>query len=209
MVNIKISELDELQKATDQDLLVIVDVANNNTKKIQAGNLGILVPKTTKTTSDTETYSCNYINKITEKNILSAYNTSDGSEVTEYGNTYLTLDSSVSTGSKLSLVDGKVKIGAGVSKIMISGLVRYYYKNNSSTTDYELGAYIYKNSSPVVSCRRTVHKSEINISDTIALTPRIITAKENDLISLVFYSTTGQITRKYLSESYLTVEVVE
>ena len=66
MANIKISELDELQKATDQDLLVIVDVANNNTKKIQAGNLGILVPKTTKTTSDTETYSCNYVNGIVE-----------------------------------------------------------------------------------------------------------------------------------------------
>lgn len=40
MANIKISELDELQKATDQDLLVIVDIANNETKKIQAGNLG-------------------------------------------------------------------------------------------------------------------------------------------------------------------------
>ena len=40
MANIKISELNELQKATDQDLLVIVDVANNETKKIQAGNLG-------------------------------------------------------------------------------------------------------------------------------------------------------------------------
>lgn len=66
MTNIKISELDELQKATDQDLLVIVDVDNNKTKKIQAGNLGILVPKTEKTTSDTETYSCNYINGIVE-----------------------------------------------------------------------------------------------------------------------------------------------
>ena len=63
MANIKISELDELQKATDQDLLAIVDVANNKTKKIQAGNLGILVPKTTTTTSDTETYSCNYVNE--------------------------------------------------------------------------------------------------------------------------------------------------
>ena len=40
MANIKISELNELQKATGQDLLVIVDVANNETKKIQAGNLG-------------------------------------------------------------------------------------------------------------------------------------------------------------------------
>ena len=67
MANIKISELDELQKATDQDLLVIVDVDNNRTKKIQTGNLGILVPKTTKTTSDTETYSCNYVNNEVDK----------------------------------------------------------------------------------------------------------------------------------------------
>lgn len=66
MANIKISELDELQKATDQDLFVIVDSDKNITKKIQAGNLGILVPKTTKTTSDTETYSCNYVNGIVE-----------------------------------------------------------------------------------------------------------------------------------------------
>ena len=66
MANIKISELDELQEVADQDLFVIVDSDKNTTKKIQAGNLGILVPKTTKTTSDTETYSCNYVNGIVE-----------------------------------------------------------------------------------------------------------------------------------------------
>lgn len=49
MANIKISELDELQKATDQDLLVIVDVDNNNTKKIQVGNLGIVESGSTDT----------------------------------------------------------------------------------------------------------------------------------------------------------------
>ena len=67
MTNIKISELDELQEVADQDLFVIVDSDKNITKKIQAGNLGILVPKTTKTTSDTETYSCNYVNNEVDK----------------------------------------------------------------------------------------------------------------------------------------------
>ena len=162
-----------------------------------------------KTTGTTNTYSCDYINKITEKNIITAKATADGDEVTAYGNTYLTLGSSVSSGSKLSLVDGKVKIGAGISKIMVSGIVRYYYKNNNSSNKYELGAYIFNNDSSAISCRLTVPASGENISDTIVLTPRIITAKENDLISLIFYSTTGAITRKYLSESYLTVEVVE
>lgn len=40
MANIKISELEEYPKAKEEDLLVIVDVENNETKKIQAGNLG-------------------------------------------------------------------------------------------------------------------------------------------------------------------------
>lgn len=40
MANIKISELEEYTKAKDSDLLVIVDTTNNETKKIQAGNLG-------------------------------------------------------------------------------------------------------------------------------------------------------------------------
>ena len=40
MANIKISELEEYTEAKDSDLLVIVDTTNNETKKIQAGNLG-------------------------------------------------------------------------------------------------------------------------------------------------------------------------
>ena len=170
---------------------------------------GVNVPmaQNSYSTSTIDTYSCNYINRI--KNIITASNSSDGDEVTAYGMNYLTLNSSISTGSKFSLVDGKVKIGNGVSKIMVSGLVRYYYKNNKASNKYELGAYIYNNDSVVVSCRLTVPASGENISDTIVLTPRIITAKKNDLISLAFYSTTGQITRKYLSSSYLTVEVIE
>lgn len=40
MANIKISELEEYTQAKDNDLLVIVDTTNNETKKIQAGNLG-------------------------------------------------------------------------------------------------------------------------------------------------------------------------
>lgn len=46
MASIKISELNELEEASKQDLLVIVDVANNETKKIQAKNFagGTTIP---------------------------------------------------------------------------------------------------------------------------------------------------------------------
>ena len=41
MANIKISELDELSKSNGDDLLVIVDSIENETKKIKAKNLGV------------------------------------------------------------------------------------------------------------------------------------------------------------------------
>ena len=41
MANIKISELEELNKSNDEDLLVIVDSVENMTKKIKAKNLGV------------------------------------------------------------------------------------------------------------------------------------------------------------------------
>ena len=46
MASIKISELNELEEASKQDLLVIVDVANNETKKIKAKNFagGTTIP---------------------------------------------------------------------------------------------------------------------------------------------------------------------
>lgn len=110
MTNIKISELDELQKATDQDLLVIVDVDNNKTKKIQAGNLGILVPKTEKTTSDTETYSCNYVNNEVDKLLP------ENSKTTGTTNTYscdyingIVESGSNETGNWTKFVDGTMK----------------------------------------------------------------------------------------------------
>ena len=41
MASIKISELEELNKSNDEDLLVIVDSVENMTKKIKAKNLGV------------------------------------------------------------------------------------------------------------------------------------------------------------------------
>lgn len=40
MANIKISELDELSKASNEDMLVIVDTSENETKKIKVDNFG-------------------------------------------------------------------------------------------------------------------------------------------------------------------------
>ena len=110
MTNIKISELDELQEVADQDLFVIVDSDENITKKIQAGNLGILVPKTTKTTSDTETYSCNYVNNEVDKLLP------ENSKTTGTTNTYscdyingIVESGSNETGNWIKFVDGTMK----------------------------------------------------------------------------------------------------
>ena len=41
MASIKISELEELNKSNDEDLLVIVDSVENMTKKIKANDLNL------------------------------------------------------------------------------------------------------------------------------------------------------------------------
>lgn len=136
MANIKISELDELQKATDQDLLAIVDVANNKTKKIQAGNLGILVPKNTKTTSDTETYSCNYVNNEVDK--LLPENAKTTGTTNTYSCDYInSLDEKIlDIYSTSEQIVGKDENGKNVYKRTFSGTTSDTSNSTTITTDY-------------------------------------------------------------------------
>lgn len=171
---------------------------------------GGLVPKTTKTTSDTETYSCNYVNKITEKNILSAYNASVGEEVSAFGTTTIALDTVISSiGTKLTLSNGSVKIGSGVSKVMVSGVLRGYFKNNNTTTNYEVGCRINKNTTIARAVEFIIDKNATINAKLITVAPFLLDVEENDVISIGIYSSTGNAVRKYLANSYLTIEVIE
>ena len=121
MANIKISELDELVAVANDDYLPIVDTSVGETKKIQTSNLKIPKIKNKKTQSDTDTYSCNYINNVMQNNILGVSLTAD---VDPQISTYVeinTWEQQFKIGNKLNVENGKIKIGAGVNYIKIYG----------------------------------------------------------------------------------------
>ena len=91
---------------------------------INANNLNLMQTnvensfKSSKTTSDTDTYNCNYINSLKPSIITVGLN----SNIDITGSTTIQLDKILSSvGNKFTLQNGGIKIGAGVSKIKVSG----------------------------------------------------------------------------------------
>lgn len=191
------------------------DVVDNDNLIAITSDVSLVAEKITnnisnsKTTGTTNTYSCDYVNKITEKNILSAYNSSDGEEVSAFGTTTIALDTVIlSTGTKLTLSNGSVKIGSGVSKVMVSGVLRGYFKN-STTNNYEMGCRINKNTTIARALEFIIDKNTTINAKLITVAPFLLDVKKNDVISIGIYSNSGNAVRKYLSNSYLTIEVIE
>ena len=148
--------------------------------------------------------------KITQKNILSAYNTSAGEEVSAFGTTTVALDTVMSAiGTKLTLSNGSVKIGSGVSKVMVSGVLRGYFKNNNPNTNYEMGCRINKNTTIARAVEFIIDKNTTINAKLITVAPFLLDVEENDVISIGIYSSTGNAVRKYLANSYLTIELIE
>ena len=130
MANIKISELDELVNVADNDYLPIVDTSVGETKKIQTSNLKIPKIKNEKIQSDNDTYSCNYVNDNMQKHMISASFTTD-LEPTPQQYVELSNWNAIETvGNKLSIKNGKIVVGAGVSKIKISGILGVWDTTN-------------------------------------------------------------------------------
>lgn len=159
----------------------------------------------------------NYPNKTTpinaenlSRNILSAYNTLDGETISAFGSTNVNLNSILSsTEETLTLSNGSVKIGSCVSKVLISGVLRGYFKNNSTSNDYEVGCRINKNTSIARTIDFMIEKNTTKSVELITVAPFLLDVEENDVISLGIYSSTGNVSRQYLKNSYLTIEVIE
>ena len=147
---------------------------------------GGLVPKTTKTTSDTETYSCNYVNSL-KPSALTVGLTNDTNFTTS--SLIIPLDKVVgSTGSKFELINNKIKIGAGVTKIKVSGSLA-----EQSNIVGLFGCYITKNGSNLDSAIN-VGFNYLPTTDEmykISMSPVIVNVNPGDLISLIAYTQTN------------------
>ena len=142
-----------------------------------------------KTTGTTNTYSCDYVNSLKPSAITVGLN--NDTNFTE-SNLIVPLDKVVgSTGSKFELINNKIKIGAGVTKIKVSGSI-----TEQSAQNNLFGCYITKNGT-TLSDAINIGFSYIttpNMMYKISMSPVIVNVNPGDLINLIAYINSSSVT---------------
>ena len=108
------------------------------------------------------------------------------------------------TGTKLSLSNGKVSIGAGVTKVLISGAMQTQGDGNM------YGLSLYKNNNTIAQAFVSPPNSSYN---HLSVVPIIVSVAQNDTIKMGVYINTSGSTKNLKAYNgggtYLTVEVIE
>ena len=141
------------------------------------------------------------------KHICIAYYTSNKQINAEY--VYPTLDGSKVVGSKLTLSGGKIKVGAGVSKVKISACA-FLENVNSSRFGY-IWMFVYKNNNST-SVASAIMSGVPNYYQSIAITDIVVDVAQNDTLYLGFNNPTSSnpaTIRNGINNTRLYVEVVE
>ena len=133
----------------------------------------------------TKKYVDDNINNKIDKNIIQIIRNSNESISFPSGYTLLPFASTAySKGNKLTRVDGKVKIGAGVNKVKISGAVNFYNAYQSTGIEVKLNdtrAFLVWN-----------YMSSTGYDDTQVIPDMYIDVQENDLISVYIYKASAR-----------------
>ena len=145
---------------------------------------------------------------ILQKNIMTIYsdNRFNIDVISQIPNKLNGLTSYLSVGNKLIYSDSSVKIGKGVSKVLVSGAIAFWHSTNFSQSILM----VTKNGQSVLQ-RYNQSPSDVYETESIVLSPVILEVSEGDEIALNFYSGAEQ-TIEILTErkdTNLTVEVVE
>lgn len=165
----------------------------------------------TKSSSQTDTYSCDYINAELAPNIMTASLHEDISLSTSVQYNNLVLEELNSVGNKLSIAQGTygtgIKIGSGISKVLISANVAI---KNDHTGPLLYNLYTYKNNQNMGYARIQI---ETGATESISLPPMLCDCTKNDVFTLRVYKATTSAPSSMTAggsynRTYLTVEAV-
>lgn len=172
---------------------------------LQVGGKSITSNKILNTYSESETdvYSCDYVNKT--NSAITAYLTGESDYTTDERGSF---SNTVISGNGLSLVGNAIIVGKGVSKVRISA--NFNVQTGSGTSAFILNLYIRKNGSIIMKNNDYKYNvPEWNYS-SMANPPFLIEVQKGDKITLGLSSTRNvRIHNDKYGKSYLTVEVVE
>lgn len=125
----------------------------------------------------------------------------------------MNLTTAVTTmGSKITLSNGKIVIGSGISKIRINAQVRIVLplKTGSYSTNYGLNVILKKNSSEILINQDTYdQKKAIQYQRTANISPAIISVSQGDEFELFVRAQKDDIVTAGANETYVTVEAIE
>ena len=151
-------------------------------------------------TSTTDSYSANYVNSLVERQIATANFTNDK---TSLPGGVLTFDTLKSSSSNLTLSSGGIRIGAGISKVLVSGNVFFQFTQENQSYLYMS---ITKNGNTPSSI--AIAPQPFNYAfATLSFAPVYVEVQEGDTFYIVsLEGKTG--TFRGGQNSYMTVEVV-
>lgn len=210
MANVKISEMEEASQVISDDYIPIVQQGVNKKAKVKL--IKTTIVDNLESDSATDGLSAKQGKKLNEKIAyktgcvtagISSYNW-DGT-IDAYGILKIGLNTISGNTDKLTLQDNGIKIGAGISKIKISGQAGVY---RGTTGSY--GARIMKNDELAAFTSGSFTDWNTQI---YAIPPKIIKVTENDIISLYLKSGANASSKVSITDAsavfYLTVEIVE
>lgn len=189
---IKVSELPVASYVNDGDLLMIVQGQAN--KKIPAATFN----------SNLESR----VSTLEDKNIMTITKTQDQTVTANASPVIITMDSSNSVGTKLTYTNNSIKIGPGISKVLVSGMAWV-----SATSGYKWLVSKRKRGANYTNISQAITPLNTNeLWDSVSLIPVLFDVQENDEISL-WIAITGSASGKveggtYEDSCFLTVEVI-
>lgn len=190
-MGVKISELTQTTAPQNSDVLPIVQ--NGETKKITFANL--LKNLTTQVT--------NLQSQINDKNIITV-GISSNVTISTSGNNNINLNRTIaSVGSKLTLSNGKVVIGAGVNHVFISGQGSMNLVTGNGDAKNFI---IQKNGVEIIANLNTIIRQN-NLNMTRGLGGFLMTVQEGDVISYKVYAGVGDAIP--YTRNYITVEAID
>lgn len=202
----KISELTHITSLSGSDLVPVVDVSatatGNATIDEITASVDTKIGTLSNLTTTDKTSVVNAINELNGRNILTATISSDVT-LSSTSDTAVDLVLSNSIGSKLSVSNGKVVIGSGVSKVLISGKANFNTLTSSATQRY---LKIKKNNTEILVSRISSPSNTNGL--TFPITPNLIDVSSGDTISISAQGVSGDVLRATNVWTYITIEVV-
>lgn len=196
---IKVSELPVASRLNDGDQIMIVQGGAN--KRITADTFN-------QDNSESITDIDNRVKVLEDKNIMTITKTQDQTIEANTNPVIITMNSSKSVGTKLTYTNNSIKIGPGISKVLVSGMAWV-----SATNGYKWLVLKRKRGTNYANISQAI--TPLNTSevwDSVSLIPVLLDVQENDEISL-WIAITGTASGKveggtYKDSCFITVEVI-